>query len=246
MWTRSELKARGKAAFKANTFNCILVALILAVMFGSSTAGGGGSAYNSVSNGSDFSTSLMNVWDGLSSQARVGMSAAVLGITTSVGLLGILLTFFVFNPLEVSCRRFFFLNSYSPANLDELKYSFSEGRFQGVVKTMFFKDLYLFLWYLCFIIPGLVKSYSYKMVPYILAEDPFIDYKDAINLSREMMNGHKWRAFVLDLSFIGWYLLSALTLGILHIFYVGPYTCVTDAELYRTLRQQYVVAPDQA
>jgi len=93
-------------------------------------------------------------------------------------------------------------------------------------------------WSLLFIIPGIVKSYSYRMVPYILAENDEISGKEAIELSMQMMNGHKWNTFVLDLSFLGWQILSAFTLGILSVFYVAPYIHATDAELYKTLRDQ--------
>ena len=74
------------------------------------------------------------------------------------------------------------------------------------------------------------------MVPYIIADNPDMSATDVIKFSREMMNGNKWRAFVLDLSFIGWYILSGLTLGILSVFYVNPYIYATDAELYMALK----------
>ena len=90
-----------------------------------------------------------------------------------------------------------------------------------------------------FIIPGIVKAYAYRMVPYILKEHPELSGTQAITLSRRMMKGNKGDAFVLDLSFIGWILLSALTFGILHLFYVGPYIQATDAELYKVVRADY-------
>ena len=73
-------------------------------------------------------------------------------------------------------------------------------------------------------------------MPYLLAEHPELSGTQAITLSRQMMNGHKGRAFVLDLSFLGWILLSALTLGILGVFYVNPYIHATDAELYEAVK----------
>lgn len=88
---------------------------------------------------------------------------------------------------------------------------------------MVLRDVFIFLWSLLFLIPGVIKHYSYRMVPYILADDPEIGAMDAITLSRQMMDGHKWNTFVLDLSFLGWDLLSALTLGLLGVFYVNPY-----------------------
>ena len=74
------------------------------------------------------------------------------------------------------------------------------------------------------------------MMPYILAEDPDMPTKEVFAMSREMMRGQKWKAFVLDLSFLGWGILSLLTLGIVGIFYVNPYRNMTNAALYERLR----------
>ena len=101
---------------------------------------------------------------------------------------------------------------------------------------MFFRDLYTLLWSLLFIIPGIVKAYEYRMIPYILADNPDMDKDEAFTRSREMMTGQKWKTFVLDLSFIGWNILSLLTIGLLGIFYVGPYKRATRAALYDTLK----------
>ncbi|MFR5556791.1 MAG: DUF975 family protein [Coprococcus sp.] len=76
---------------------------------------------------------------------------------------------------------------------------------------MFFRDLFILLWTLLLIVPGIIKSYSYRLVPYILSENPHMDRKRALELSQQMMDGHKMEAFVLELSFFGWFLLSALT-----------------------------------
>jgi uncharacterized membrane protein len=75
------------------------------------------------------------------------------------------------------------------------------------------------------------------MVPYILARNPELDYQEALSLSKEMMNGHKFNTFVLELSFIGWNILSTLTLGILGFLYVKPYYYSTCAQLYLELSQ---------
>ena len=85
--------------------------------------------------------------------------------------------------------------------------------------------------------PGIIKAYEYRMIPYILAENPDIDTKEAFARSKEMMTGNKWDAFVLDLSFLGWILLSVCTCGILAIFWVNPYMYMTDAELYVALKE---------
>ena len=75
------------------------------------------------------------------------------------------------------------------------------------------------------------------MVPYILAENPDMSREEVFALSKQMMKGNKWDAFVLDLSFILWDILGACTLGILHIFYIEPYKRLTDAGLYQALKE---------
>ena len=101
--------------------------------------------------------------------------------------------------------------------------------------SMLLVQIYIMLWTLLFYIPGIVKSYSYAMTPYILLDKPELSATDAITESRKMMNGHKMELFILDLSFIGWILLSLLTCGIL-FFYVAPYMQAARAEFYRTLK----------
>jgi uncharacterized membrane protein len=95
--------------------------------------------------------------------------------------------------------------------------------------------LYTFLWSLLFIIPGIIKSYSYAMTSYILLDRPELSATDALKESEKMMDGHKMDLFILDLSFIGWILLTALTCGIL-TFYVEPYMMATRAAFYLELK----------
>lgn len=95
--------------------------------------------------------------------------------------------------------------------------------------------IYTFLWSLLFVIPGIVKSYSYAMTNYILLDNPNMTASEAITESRKMMDGHKLELFILDLSFIGWYFLSVFTFGIL-LLYVEPYMMATRAAFYENLR----------
>jgi uncharacterized membrane protein len=76
------------------------------------------------------------------------------------------------------------------------------------------------------------------MVPYIIKDNPELSATQVITRSREMMNGHKWNAFVYDLSFIGWYLLGCITCGIALAFYVYPYKLNADAQLYLAIKKQ--------
>lgn len=150
-------------------------------------------------------------------------------------LLVFVLDIFLMNPLEVGCRRFYYRNLNEQAEIKELAYAFDHN-YKNVVKTMFLRGVYTFLWTLLFIIPGIVKGYEYRMIPYILAEHPDMPGEQAFAISRQMMSGNKWKAFVLDLSFLPWKLLSALTANIVGIFYVVPYVDMTNASLYEMLK----------
>lgn len=95
------------------------------------------------------------------------------------------------------------------------------------------------LWSLLFVIPGIIKAYSYSMTFYILADHPEMSAKDAIKTSQVMMNGHKMDLFILELSFIGWYLLCGITLG-LAALYVGPYVSASHAAFYEAIKDEKV------
>lgn len=96
------------------------------------------------------------------------------------------------------------------------------------------------LWTFLFIIPGIIKYYQYRMIPYILAENPNIKRKSFFEISKEMMKENKWKTFVLEMSFILWNFLSSLTFGLVAIFFVNPYNAATFAELYNTLKENLI------
>lgn len=180
--------------------------------------------------------------EGMSDYSPVGWMAtlAIFGITFIIIFIlimtaVILIDVFICNPVEVGCKRYFLRNLNEKAQVGNIGYAF-DNNYKNITKTMFFRDLYTVLWTLLLIIPGIVKSYEYQMIPYLLAENPQMTKEQAFAESKRMMTGQKWRAFVLDLSFIGWNILSALTLGILGIFYVQPYMDATHAALYEALR----------
>ena len=94
--------------------------------------------------------------------------------------------------------------------------------------------IFIFLWSLLFVIPGIIKTYSYSMSYFILRDNPNMSQDDARRASMDMMHGNKWRLFCLDFSFIGWIILCGLTLGILS-FWVFPYIRTAHAEFYQSL-----------
>ncbi|MCI8465933.1 MAG: DUF975 family protein [Lachnospiraceae bacterium] len=142
------------------------------------------------------------------------------------------------NIIQVgSCRFFLEAHTYNNTKGNRIFFLYKIGRMWRVALIMLRKFLYQWLWSLT-IIGGWIKGYSYLMVPYLAAENPNLKGREAIDISRQMMQGNKWRAFVLDCSFLGWHLLSILTLGLVDILYANPYKAGARAELYLKLREQ--------
>ena len=106
-------------------------------------------------------------------------------------------------------------------------------------------SIYVALWSLLFVIPGIVKSYSYAMTFYILRDNPGIGANEAITRSRQMMNGHKWQLFCLHFSFIGWLLLCSVTFGIA-AFWVLPYMQTAQAAFYENIKNEAAASAEPA
>ncbi|MDE6844387.1 MAG: DUF975 family protein [Lachnospiraceae bacterium] len=227
MWTRAELKENAKKYFKFNYWKMVLVAFVVSLFGG----GGGGSSVNA-----SYTKQIGSGNIHLSPSEAAAFFVGFMVIFLVIMVIAFALSAFLLNPLQVGAQRFFVVSHYQKAELGELGYGFSNC-YMNVVKTMFLRQLYIFLWSLLFIVPGIIKGYEYRMIPYILAENPGIDSKEAFAMSKQMMDGNKWNAFVLDLSFLGWIILSMFTCGILAIFYVNPYILMTDAELYVALKE---------
>lgn len=104
-----------------------------------------------------------------------------------------------------------------------------------IMLTLLIKSIYTVLWTLLLIVPGIIKSYSYAMTEYVLIDNPDLSYDAAITASSKMMQGKKWKLFVLDLSFIGWIILCLLTFGIGFII-LEPYIGAAHAHFYEDLR----------
>ena len=140
---------------------------------------------------------------------------------------------------------------YSQFNLNiidykETKFSQLFGYFKHwsvAIVSGLLRALYTFLWTLLFIIPGIIAAYSYRMTPYILAENPDMAPNDAITRSKEMMVGNKWRLFCLEFSYIGWDILCVLTFGILS-FWIESWKRAASAAFYRSLSPLQVEESD--
>lgn len=128
------------------------------------------------------------------------------------------------------CHVFLKLSRGSKPEFGELFAHFSD--FVPALLTGLLTALYTFLWSLLFVIPGIIKAISYSQAMYILAENPGMSATDAINRSKAIMDGHKMEYFLLNLSFIGWHILGAVTCGIAYIW-VLPYLNATLANFYQ-------------
>lgn len=163
----------------------------------------------------------------------VGVVLFILIALAALVFLYVLQVLLVF-PFHVGVCRFMTKSVDDRANVKEIAYGFDHS-YKNVIKTMFHYDIRVALWYLLFIIPGIYKQYQYRLVPYILAEHPDMPYREVLKRSSTLMCGHKWKAFLLDLSFIPWHILGLITCGIVEIFYTAPYQALTSAALYRRL-----------
>lgn len=138
-------------------------------------------------------------------------------------------------PIECGCRRYFLKSDTQQSRFSDIFYYWSSRTYFPVVNAMLLRLVVVMLWTLLLIVPGIVKSYAYKFVPFLIAEYPHLSPKNVLRLSEEMTRGHKWKIFLFDLSFIGWYLLGALLMG-KGGFLVNPYFVASEAELYKKLK----------
>lgn len=228
MWTRSLLKENAKIVLRRTYWLSFLVCLVGGLLTGTSGAGANYAySYQSASGSSGGNTGSSYI------------PPALAGLLATTALLffavAIVYACFVASPITVGYRRYFMEARGGNAPFSSLFSVFGKPGYLATVKTLFMTNLSIFLWSLLLVIPGIIKSYQYCMVPYILAERPDMDYRRAMELSRQMTDGEKWNIFVLQLSFIGWELLGVLCFGI-GLLFVTPYVEATMAELYTALR----------
>lgn len=246
MWTRAELKNYAKDFLRKNYWKAFVVCLIFSILTG---GGSNGDDIEYRFNDSDLPPSieeqlqmdnkiLNQVGSGGFREAirSIGFFPAFFVGSTIFAFILILwiLSLFISPLLTVGKNRFFLKGFEGDVSVRYLFSTFNRSEFWGIFKCIFITGIKNFLWFLLFIIPGIVKSYEYRMVPYLLVNDTDLTSGEAIEMSRSLTDGHKWNMFVLDLSFIGWYLLGVLLFGI-GVFFVTPYHEATLARLYNVL-----------
>ena len=259
MWDRKELKAKGKAAYNANKIACIVAALILMIAGGigsGSTASPSVTVKNQLNNNEQVVESYNNSvsgddavsvevngqdLDGIKNNVPVAILSTAVMFLILIGVtVGLMVLALVLNPLNVGARKFFIQNASNPeTKVDGLNVGFGFGKnYRDIVFSMLGTQMITLLWTLLLIVPGIYKAYCWRLVPFIIADNPELSGKEARAKSNAMMNGSKWASFVLDLSFVGWKLVGALTFGILNIVFTNPYEAATDTELYLELKSQ--------
>lgn len=177
----------------------------------------------------------MNARNTYSNQKGVMIVLILLEVVAFAALTGTVLGAVLILPIHVgSALAFIKLSKGADAEVGDLVVSLRGNHYFNHVIQLFLRGLYTFLWSLLLFVPGIIKHYSYFLTPYILADDP--EEKNPIEKSMTLMNGHKGELFLLQLSFIGWYLLGALTLGILTLLFVQPYYRQTMANYYEYIK----------
>ncbi len=174
-----------------------------------------------------------------------GNVIGALGIISS-SMISLLFAVFAGNLLIIGKRRYYMDLGVDKTDSDgkhknpvfKLFYVFRKGAYANSVKVMFFKDLYQFLWAFT-IIGGFMKLYEYRVIPYLLADNPNLSRKEAFVLAKQITKGYKWKMFLVDLEFVPWQIIQTLTLGIAGIFFVNPYYYGTQAECYHFLFENY-------
>ncbi len=241
MWTRRELKDKSKEFLRRNYWKAFAVCLIVSLLTGGSGRSSRDTNYMSpdfgeynyeinFGPGNEFGTMIEGI--GLDNPFQVAVGASVFALFM---MLSIAIAIIIGNALQVGEKRFFIRSFTEEASVGTLFSTLRKGEWVPIAIKMFLMDLFILLWGLLLIIPGIIKYYQYRMIPYILAEEPELTFQEVKDISTSMTNGQKGEIFMLDLSFIGWYLLGSLFFGIGGIF-VKPYHEATVAKLYELYR----------
>ena len=175
------------------------------------------------------------------------VSALISGIAQLLGpavgaVATIAVALFYTIPVSLGVQRMYIRTAQGcGVNTNEIFNIYKSGNLINSILVLFLKGLFTFLWSLLFVIPGIIKGYSYLLIDYMMAENPALDQSRAFEISKQLMYGNRFKAFVVELSFIGWQLLSVLTFGIGMLF-LTPYMSMTMTHFYLELKERGIHA----
>ena len=222
----ADFRAQARQALKGRWFLAVITGLLAALLGGASSTAAPSFSLNINLSGS---TALFPHMD----SGALALLLTVLIPAMLVALVFSLLYIALASVVSVGYAQFNLrLVDGREAQPDDLFAHFSN--FKTLFCARLLMVLYTFLWSLLFIIPGIIASYSYAMVPYLLSEYPDMTAREAITYSKELMYGNRWRLFCLHFSFIGWSFLCLFTLGIGNLW-LSPYRHAAEAAFYRDL-----------
>ncbi len=239
MWTRSLLKKNAWNSLKEkgyywSAFGVMLLAELL-----------GGAQSSGSLDLSECSTAMEDLVTLYTKQGESSSDAFMTALLTMGVILVIVVPIafavyaFLSGPISVGKCTFFLKAREGDVRFDNLFSHFKSGRYMPTVKIMFVRYLYTTLWSLLLLIPGIIKGYEYYLIPYLLSENPNLPKDRAFAISKQAMKGEKWDLFVLELSFIGWYLLGLLACCV-GAFFVPPYEQATYTEFYACMRAKII------
>ncbi|MGN1343488.1 MAG: DUF975 family protein [Traorella sp.] len=267
MFIREQLKEKAKQNFRKNIWLCIGITFVFTLLTGSLFG-----------LEADIDTQTVFFRVGLGNILQFKLDFIYLKVAgpwlVIISLLTLAYSILISNPLKVGHIRFYIENRNEPSHFETLFFVFGNKGYWNIVKIMLLKDIYIYLWYIpslvlmflgalllnrtIIILAGLLaipssiqaikKLYEYYVIPYILAENPMMDSHDAFIITKELTFGYKWNIFVLELSFILWLILAAITFGIASL-YTNVYIHATTLEAYYFLKEEGmkkgIIEPDE-
>ena len=226
MLNSKELRVRAWNSLKGKYWKAFAVVLVLGILASIGT---------SMVTTSQELMSVLKMVDPSEMDSTMQLGATVvIGIASVLAIVGLLISIFVGDPATVGLCNYFIKNTDSKPSFKDA-FSGFKVRYGRNIGTLLLVGIKLTLWYILLIIPGIIKSFEYAIIPYILADDPEISSKEAFKKANQMMKGNKWRLFCLSWSFIGWDILAFFTLGLGHIV-LCPYVEAACAAFYRELK----------
>lgn len=232
--TSSDFRQRARDALNGNWFVAVIAAFIASLLGGIST--GGGFSFDFSTTGEDMTDAELEAF-----MAQLGINEEILttllviiGVFAVIGFVYSIVCLIVGSGVSVG---------YAQLNLDLIDKGYTSvgtifsrfDQWKTALVARLLVGLRVLLWSLLFIIPGIIESYSYAMVSFVMADNPHMTASEAMAESKRLMKGNRWRLFCLSFSFYGWALLSVLTLGI-GMLWLTPYMQASFAAFYRQIK----------